>query len=55
MIEAYALLMDFVAKHLSEPFSLDGIQSVSRPRAGALHTVFQEPDDFQVLHVDGAW
>lgn len=100
LIEAYDLLMDFVAKHLSDPFYLDGIQRVSlrdkifreivanllvhreytdaRPanliicgdraettnaahphgqghRAGALHSVFQEPDAFQVLHADGSW
>ena len=29
LIEAYGLLMDFVAKHLSDPFYLDGIQRVS--------------------------
>ena len=29
LIEAYDLLMDFVAKHLSDPFYLDGIQRVS--------------------------
>jgi len=29
LIDAYGLLMDFVAKHLSDPFYLDGIQRVS--------------------------
>ena len=29
LIEAYDLLMDFVAKHLSDPFYLEGIQRVS--------------------------
>ncbi|MDO8723625.1 MAG: winged helix-turn-helix transcriptional regulator [Syntrophales bacterium] len=29
LIEAYDLLMDFVAKHLSDPFYLDGIQRIS--------------------------